>query len=377
MKIGGVQKSLYNLLWSVASDYDITLCLFKKDGAYADALPESLKIIETPGLFRYLAVAQSECHGTDRIKRGFLAAFCRLFGRSRCMKFLLASERTLPEHYDCAIAFLHNGRDKSFYGGVQDYVLNRVNADRKIAFLHCDYRNCGANHAYNNRIIKEFDKIAACSDGCRQAFEAVLPELAPKCMTVRNFHRFDEIRALGEREPIVYDTGFVNIVSVSRLSQEKGIERAILAVSEAVRKGFHVRLHIVGDGAKGSELREMAKTMGVSDSVIFYGEQTNPYRYMKHADLLMLTSYHEAAPMVIEEARALALPILTTEFTSSKDMVIDMKCGWVCENTQSAINKALDSIVQNRKELADLKAELKEWSFDNSIAKMQFGEAVE
>lgn len=376
MKVGGVQKSLYNLLWSIEGKYDITLCLFKKDGAYADPLPASVKVIETPGLFRYLAVGQSECRGVDKIKRGILAAFCRVFGRSCGIKILLASEKTLPEHYDCAVAFLHNGRDESFYGGVQDYVLHRVNADRKVAFIHCDYRNCGADNAYNNRIIGEFDKIAACSDGCRHAFESILPGLASKCTTVRNFHRFDEIRSLAETDPIVYDSETVNIISVSRLSQEKGIERSIEAVVEILRKGLSVKLHIVGAGAKGRELRELAGELGVADSVIFYGEQKNPYRYMKNADLFLLTSYHEAAPMVIDEARALGIPVLTTETTSSKDMVTDMECGWVCDNTQTAISESLYAIAANRKTLADMKEKLKKRVADNKIAERQFVEVI-
>ena len=149
MRIGGVQKSLYNLLWSLEGQYDITLCLFTNDGALSAHLPDSVKVIEVQGLFRYMGIAQSDCHGADIIKRGFLAALSRIFGRSVCMKFLLASEKKIPGDYDCAIAFLHNGRDKSFYGGVQEFVLHCVNADRKVAFLHCDYRNCGADHRYN------------------------------------------------------------------------------------------------------------------------------------------------------------------------------------------------------------------------------------
>ena len=39
MKVGGVQKSLYNLLWSLEGQYEITLCLFRATGAYLDQLP--------------------------------------------------------------------------------------------------------------------------------------------------------------------------------------------------------------------------------------------------------------------------------------------------------------------------------------------------
>ena len=195
MKVGGVQKSLYNLLWSINGDYEVTLLLFRATGEYSNCLPANVKVLEAEGLFRYLGMSQGECRGLDKLKRGALAALCRVFGRDSVMKLLLASQRTLPEEYDCAIAFLHNGNVKNFYGGVQDFVLHRVKAKKKVAFLHCDYRNCGANHPANNQLIRGFDQIAACSDGCRRAFVSVLPELEGKCTTVVNCHRFDEIRS--------------------------------------------------------------------------------------------------------------------------------------------------------------------------------------
>ena len=169
MKVGGVQKSLYNLLWSIDGEYQVTLLLFRAMGEYIHCLPANVKVLEADGLFRYLGVSQGECRGVDKLKRGVLAALCRVMGRSRVMKLLLNSQHTIAQKYDCAIAFLHNGNENNFYGGVQEFVLHRVEAKKKVAFLHCDYRNCGANHPINNQLIGQFDQIAACSDGCRQA----------------------------------------------------------------------------------------------------------------------------------------------------------------------------------------------------------------
>ena len=137
MKVGGVQKSLCNLLWELdkRDDLEVTLVLFNPVGDYMDRIPPSTKLISTTSLFRYMGVSQGEMVGIDRIKRGFLAAVCRTFGRSVAMKFILASQKALPQSYDCAIAFLHNGREKVFFGGVQDFVLHRTNAEKKIAFL--------------------------------------------------------------------------------------------------------------------------------------------------------------------------------------------------------------------------------------------------
>ena len=44
MRVGGVQKSLYNLLWSLDyTEYEVTLLLFSKTGVYLDSLPDTLR----------------------------------------------------------------------------------------------------------------------------------------------------------------------------------------------------------------------------------------------------------------------------------------------------------------------------------------------
>lgn len=379
MKVGGVQKSLYNLLWEVSDRYDITLFLFGACGEYIDKLPENVKIIECKSLFRYLGVSQSECSSKrfDRIKRGILAGLCRVFGRPFVMRILLASQKKLPERYDCAISFLHNGRREAFYAGTQDFVLHRTNADKKIAFLHCDYRNSGSNHKENNRQLSRFDVIAACSEGCRDSFITTLPELAEKCMVVRNFNRFDEIKKLAGLDPVRYDKSKINVVMVSRLSHEKGIERAIEAVADSIKRGSDIALHIVGGGSMEAKLRLIADSFGVADSVFFHGEQGNPYRFMVDADLFLLSSYHEAAPLVIDEAECLGLPVLTVRTTSSDEMVLKSNFGWVCENDADSLCRKLFEIVSNKEELRDFKKVLKCRSSDNSIPARQFGALVD
>lgn len=377
MKVGGVQKSLYNLLWEIRGRYEVTLCLFSGRGAYLEQLPPEVQVIECDSLFRYLGISQGECSGIHKLKRGTLAFFCRIFGRTAVMKLLIASQKMLPEEYDCAIAFLQNGRKKNFYGGVQEFVLRRVKAQRKVAFLHCDYGNCGANHPDNNRLLAEFDRIAACSHGCRRAFEAVLPELASKCRTVRNCHRFDEIQNLAAQEPVCYDADRINLITVARLAHEKGIERAIAAAAKVRDAGLPVTLHLVGSGAMEERLRELTRELEMTEQVVFHGEQPNPYRYMANADLFLLTSYHEAAPMVIEEAISLGLPVLTVRTTSSDEMVTQQDAGWVCENTQAALDACLMDILRDPVGIEQVKTGLRQRSADNQTAAEQFRSLIE
>lgn len=377
MKVGGVQKSLYNLLWSIDGKYEVTLLLFRAIGEYVDCLPANVNVQEVDGLFRYLGVSQGDCKGLDKLKRGVLAVMCRVFGRSRVMKLLLAGQQMLPEEYDCAIAFLHNGNAKNFYGGVQEFALHRVKAKKKVAFLHCDYRKCGADHPANNQLIGRFDQIAACSDGCRQAFVSVLPQWEEKCVTVNNCHRFEEIRTQAMKKPIVYDQDYYNVVMVSRLAHEKGLERALEAMVYAIGKKIQIALHIVGGGPMEAFLRARVEELRITKFVHFYGEQSNPYRYIKNADLYLMTSYHEAAPMVIEEAISLGVPVLTVKTTSSEEMVAKRGCGWVCANRQDALNEMLEQVLADPNILQTARMRLQEIAMDNTLALEQFVKMIE
>ena len=377
MKVGGVQKSLYNLLWSLdPAEYDVTLLLFSKVGAYLDNLPATVRIIEETGSFRLFGKSQGEYAGMDALSRGFLATVSRFFGRDTAVKMMLSRQKTLEGQYDCAVAFLNNGPNNVLYGGVQDYVLHRVNAKRKVVFLHSDYDRSGSHHPSNDRMMAQFDTIAACSEGCRRAFVAAKPDLAQRCVAVRNCHRYDEIRQLAEAEIPPYAEDAIHAVTVARMTPRKGLDRAIRATAVAKDAGTPVTLHIVGNGPMWDSLQALAKELGVEEAIIFHGEQSNPYPYIKQADFMFLTSYHEAAPMVIEEARCLGVPVLSTEIISTKEMVTEAQAGWVCDNDDRALDETLCRVLADREGIQAVRDYLLKTPMDNQEALSQFAAVV-
>ena len=98
---------------------------------------------------------------------------------------------------------------------------------------------------------------------------------------------------------------------------------------------------------------------------------------MKNADLFLLTSYHEAAPLVIEEARCLGLPVLTVNTTSSHEMVTQENTGWVCENSQEALEEALIKCLANKNLLHEKRSIIANWPMKNDQAIAQFAELIE
>ena len=380
MKIGGIQKSLYNLLWSIHDEYRITLLLFAKRGELLEDLPPDVKVLSCSSWFKYLGISQAETKGSlkDILIRGCLAFISKLVGRHAAMRVVLSTERGLKTEFDYAISFMHNGDDHLFYGGTNEFVLYKTKAKNKAAFLHCDYAKAGGNFPGNNRLYKEFDYIAACSEGCRREFLKVLPELEARCFTVQNCHRYDVIRKMAQDNPVKYDSTYgPDILFVGRLGEEKGVDRGIRALSDVVRKGYTAVLHVIGDGQEMESLKALTEELGLTHLVHFYGEQSNPYRFMRNADLLLLPSYHEAAPMVIDEAVSLGLPVLATKTTSTHEMVLERNAGWECENTQEGLSHSLEEIVKSTEALAKIKDRLSNYRADNTKAMEQFKKLIE
>ena len=376
MKVGGVQKSLCNLLWSLdPTEYQVTLLLFSRSGAYLEELPSTVQVIEETGSFRLFGMSQKEYKGWDAIKRTCLALICRFFGWDTAVKLMRQHQPTMSG-YDCAISFLNNGPKEMLYGGAQDFVLHCTDAKRKVLFMHSDYDRSGSHYPENDRAVAQFDVIAACSEGCRRAFVAALPQQADHCIAVRNCHRYDQIREMAQEEVAPYSPDAIHAVTVARMTPRKGIDRAIRAVATARQAGHPLVLHVVGDGPQRSNLQQLTQELSVTDAVIFHGEVSNPYPYIKQADLMLLTSYHEAAPMVIEEARCLGVPILSTEIISTKEMVTEAQAGWVCDNDQAAIDEMLSQVLADPDGLSAIKQKLLSTPMDNHVALEQFAAAV-
>ncbi|MDN5743051.1 MAG: glycosyltransferase, partial [Yaniella sp.] len=104
--------------------------------------------------------------------------------------------------------------------------------------------------------------------------------------------------------------------TVGRLSPEKNHARMIVAFAQVHAQRPDTRLMIIGNGPLRRQLEELAALEGVADSVVFTGQQRNPYLLMRAADCFVMSSDYEGQPMVILEARILGLPIVSTAFGS-------------------------------------------------------------
>lgn len=353
MNIGGIQKSLVNLLSALAERgderYQIDLLLFERTGGLLDDIPESVNIISGNFFTRILGMSNAEAKKDGLltyINRSFWTVLTRIF-KTRLTFGCLSRLQRLKGGYDCAIAFMQNGGERMFYGGCAELVLNSAAARKKVCFIHCDFLDYGGNCAYNRRILKRFDALAAVSDAVAERLKAAVPSVSDRVVTVHNCCDFKRIKAMAEEYSAEYTDGRVNLFTAARLHSEKGILRMLPILKSLKDDGLRFVWRVAGDGPDRAEAERLIGELGLKGEVILLGNLKNPYPYFKKSDVILVPSYNEAAPMVFDEARVFKTPILTTNTSSAVEMVENTHSGVVCGNTDEEIERGLKIYIRN------------------------------
>lgn len=356
-KIGGIQKALFSLLKEINDDYEVTLLLLNRVGLLLQEIPNNVRVLSTKSDFRYMGMAQSDCKNFfDKIQRGGYALISKIWGRKLAVMLAARSLcRDVQEEYDVAISYSHVFGEKSFFAGSAEYVLSAVKAKKKLCYIHCDYLNSGTRSKYSDGVYPQFDAIICVSQSVRERFVEALPQLSERTYAVYNTIDADQVIQKAYQNAIEYDSEYLNLLSVARLTKEKGIVRVIEALGRL--DTTHVRYFVVGDGIQRENIEAIIKRNQLERTVFLQGEDLNPYRHMLNADLLIVPSYHEAAPVVFQEAAILQLPVLTTH-TLSADEMVGMTGGFVVENDDEALEEGLRSILMHPEQIRKKKQSL-------------------
>lgn len=373
MHIGGIQKSLLNLLDEIKDKYDVTLFLASDSGSLNACIPDSVHVVYGNFFTRILGLTRSEAKQRGflcMLLRSFWVIVSRVFGAGAAFCFLSRMQR-IDGEYDAAVSYMQNSGKRIFYGGISEIVLNSVSARLKIAFIHCDFKNYEGNNSYNRKLCRRFDRIACVSESVKNRFLEVMPDMSEKAYCVHNCHNLREMSEMGEKEAAPYTEGRINIFTAARLSPEKGIVRMIPIFAEIREKCPDFIWRIAGGGADFSAAAAMLEEYGLSDCVVLLGETENPYPYFKAADMVLVPSYHEAAPMVFGEAEFFGTPVFTTETTSAQELVGDKSIGWVCGNTDAQIARKLTEVLNNKTNIKHYESHM-----SNDTAAAEFDYAV-
>ncbi|WP_434309645.1 glycosyltransferase [Hominifimenecus sp. rT4P-3] len=371
---GGIPKALVNLLREIHRDYAVDLLLFYPWGPYLKDIPSDVRILPSEGLLPLLGMPQAIVQKQSKKQaalRAFLVIWSRLFGNQLPRKWIFSTTSELSG-YDTAVAFAQDNSSRAFAIGCNAYVLQKVKAKQKVTFVHCDFEQYGGNTRGNRKVYREFDRIACVSRGCREAFLRVMPDLAGRTKIVYNCTDYGLIRKLAEESAEEFEKEHCNLVSVSRITPEKGHLRALKVMKRVMPEEPRLHWFVIGDGPCLEEFQAGIREAGLSERIHLLGMKDNPYCYMRQADALFLPSFHEAAPMVFDEAKTLGLPVLTTETTSSARLIGLTGCGLVCENSEEGIEKGLRKILKEPELLEQFRKKAEAQQLDNQVPREQW-----
>ena len=285
-KIGGMQKSLVNLL----KNLDHERC--EADVYYYE-----------DEIFYELPV----CKGINYIKLEPKPYWYRFVYFRLLMQF--AKDPAPGKHYNVAIDFNSYQNECALYACT-------VDADKRVMFVHNDVeRKLEEEPKY--RVLWHFfkgkfayyDEFAAVSTGIVESFRRASGTDKP-IWIVPNYVDTAEIFQKADK-PLVFrfDNSKYNLCAVGRLCHQKGFDILLDIYGRAAELRQDLHLYIIGDGPDKDALRLKAREMEIDRRMTFLGNQPNPYAYMSHMDGLALTSRYEGQGMVIMEAKALGLDL--------------------------------------------------------------------
>jgi glycosyltransferase involved in cell wall biosynthesis len=158
------------------------------------------------------------------------------------------------------------------------------------------------------------------------------------------------------------------LVCAARLSEAKGVDILLQAVSRVIRQGISCRCIILGEGPLQTKLLQERNALGLWGSVYFEGFQEDVRPYLQAASAFILTSHLEGLPLSVLEAMACGVPCIVTNVGGSAEAVQDQVVGLVippasAEAAADAIAYLVDHPCK-RAEMAGRSRELVSRSFD-------------
>lgn len=156
---------------------------------------------------------------------------------------------------------------------------------------------------------------------------------------------------------------YIKILTVGRLVEKKGYEYAIKAISEIVKKHNKIEYIIAGEGFLRNELEKLVEDLHIKRYVKFLGavEQKEVLKLYQQAHIFVLPSVtasngdQEGQALVIQEAQAMGLPIVSTLHNGIPEGVLDGKSGFlVPERDVNALTERLEYLIEHPETWPDL-----------------------
>lgn len=335
LTLGGAERVLVDTANALAEKYDITIFTIYSKGELEDELDKRVNVVSLYD-FKYEQMS--------KLKKILIPLRVLLFKKQIFNKYVGS------KNYDAHISFLE---------GPVTRIFSTKSKAKKIAWIHNDMSKVFGSgwkaklkRIFDRNIYERYDTLVFVSIDNLDKFNKIYDDMdLPHETVIYNYidsERILELSSKDEDAKKIFKDSELNILQVSRLVEQKGIDRLIKVHAKLINEGYKHHIFIIGDGPQRDQLEKQIKEYDVEKTFTLLGSKNNPYEYMKNADAVCLFSKFEGYPMVIEEAKILRKPILTTN-TSSREVLANYP-GYnvIVKNDEEGIENAIKSLNKDR-----------------------------
>lgn len=321
LELGGIENAMLNLVNRIDKEkYNITIVLEEKRGLFLDQIDKKVNVKE-------LKVSNND----NVILRKIINALRKL--NYKILNY---------NNYDFSCCYTTYSYSSS--------KLALMSSNNTAFYVHSDYKSIyneekDFRYFFDSRNIREYKNILFVSNENKQVFIDVYKDLEDKCKVLNNFINTDKIKKISQEEiDIKKSKNKTLLVFVGRLDDvSKKLSRQINLVKEIKE----LELWIVGDGPDRNRYEKEVEDKKLESRIKFIGRQKNPYKYMKEADYIILTSDYEGFPVTYLEAITLEKDIITT-YPTSDDQIDIKKYGHIISKDEKEMVKQVKEIIKKK-----------------------------
>ncbi|WP_454895042.1 glycosyltransferase [Alloprevotella tannerae] len=364
LQSGGVSKSIVNLLNVMdRTTYDVHLLLLDRVGdILSPYLPSDITVHvnrEIENLHRGLRGVRALLF-TGHLLLAFGSLLRMLMSKisrawaGRWLAYLM------PRFTDLTFDLIID------YGGQQQlyYMVDKLDGKKKITFFHNDYSKWPYYYAADRLYYPKVDQILSISQTCVDVLKAYFPDCKDKISVMQNISS-PVLITKQANETVDLPIAPLLLVSLGHIMRRKGTDFSIDAAKILQKKGVEFKWMLVGKVVEKDLIRRIEQE-GLADRFVVLGIRSNPYPYIKAADIYVHPARFEGKSIALDEAKILCKPIVVTNFSTVNDQFEDRVNASICEMNGGALADAIIELAANKELRQSYVAYLNAHIVDNS-----------
>lgn len=265
-----------------------------------------------------------------------------IYGRIKNkLNLALGFERLAKKYcsgYDVAIAFKM---------GECANLVSRCDAPKKYCWIHSNVSQIDEPYSYSFNGLKEekeclskFDSLISVSAFCLESF---VKKYGNEYQIKVIYNPIDSVRIaemaneeLPQEDTKLFNTSDPIIGTVARIDNQKRIDRLIYISQKLTEAHISHKLIIIGDGVDFQKYSAEIKDKKLSN-IYMIGFRKNPYMYVKRFNLFICSSFCESYSIVVNEALALGVPVISTKCGGPEEVLQHGRYGILTENKKESL----------------------------------------